>query len=342
MLKESYDTTPVTAAGFYTNTWIAVKFPVVVGYNLTSVTFVLNRASYGSPSVPGNPGTITASLRSVVGGHPSGGDLFTAMTTDADTLQPAPGYDYRELILPTPYAVVSGNYSWVLRCLTGDTSNAADWYYTTPNPQPVGWGYENSNDSGSTWSSVNACFLFANYGVVGKLYPTNAITRVTSLIHVFDRLGGILNLTAGMGGVLAEADVPTLIVTPSDVKVEEGLPVGETQPDYPNAPHVSGFTGTVNPQPGSPPTADFGGGQSGGAGATRGWESSPTLGKMLKKIIVSPPVTPLVAGQKATGTIGKAIVKKLVESKIQNTKQGEEAKRKAYYVNGKIIYGGPR
>jgi len=37
-----------------------------------------------------------------------------------------------------------------------------------------------------------------------------------------------------------------------------GVPVGEAkEPDYPNAPHVSGFTGTVNPQPGSPPTQEL-------------------------------------------------------------------------------------
>jgi len=67
--------------------------------------------------------------------------------------------------------------------------------------------------------STNRPKLVVTYAT--KLYPTNAITRVTSLIHTFDRLGGILTLTAGMGGVLAENDIPSSIVTPS-AKQDEG------------------------------------------------------------------------------------------------------------------------
>jgi hypothetical protein len=60
-------------------------------------------------------------------------------------------------------------------------------------------------------------------------YPTNPITRVTSIVHTFNRILGEYKLQAGMGGVLAEFDIPTSVVTPTEAKKEEPpLAVPET------------------------------------------------------------------------------------------------------------------
>ena len=180
----------------------AQTFTPSIAHSITSVKFKTYRS--------GSIGTITAAIRATTGGAPSGGNLTTG-TYNGDTLPAYPAVTEFEVELTSlalsagvTYAIVmsySGAGSWgMLTDHIGVTSYPDNY---------TGGSVWYSTDGGSTWTQYNGTnygdMLFKEYGV-GNLLPTEAITRVTSIIHRYDR--GVYNMEIGLGDVISDFTIP--------------------------------------------------------------------------------------------------------------------------------------
>jgi len=143
------------------DTWGAQLFTVgTVGDNekhiITKVT--LNLFRFG-----GNlPGIITASIRSVVAGKPSGPDHCVG-TTDGDTII---GSEWRDFLMLPAYELQTGTqYAIVVRALTADGANAIYWQVRVLTGSYAGGYMCDSGNAGGFWSKyLTYDLMFREYG----------------------------------------------------------------------------------------------------------------------------------------------------------------------------------
>lgn len=215
-----HDTGEIAGYTFGDDYWIAMTFTPSITHTIYSVKLKLWRS--------GSPGTITISIRETAGGLPTGSDKATG-TIDGDTLDTSPG-SWKEITL-TPYLLVAGTkYAIVMH-----TTSTEPTYYAGARGGGTGYGsgeycYDNE-DSGATWNAGTDSIMFEDWGV-GSTFPSDAITRVTSLIHRFDR--GTYTLEMGLGEVIADFGLPEWESVPRPA-VQEDVEVSEIvqQPPMP-------------------------------------------------------------------------------------------------------------
>lgn len=209
-LQDSFNTGDDNSWGMDASAdWSAQTFQASSNYDISSVILKLLRS--------GSPGNITVSLYGVdVGtGKPdiSGGVLATG-TTDGDTLTTSSSGEWREITFGAAYSVVSGtDYAIVTHCATADVLNLFRWRYNSSG------GYSNGQDwlsanSGSTWGSLNADFMFETYNssvvyddVSGSISGVGSLAGIVGLKQVVEIAGTI----AGVGFLSGLLEIDTYL-----------------------------------------------------------------------------------------------------------------------------------
>jgi hypothetical protein len=182
----------------------------------------------------GSPGTVYLELRK---GDATGldatnpaGDLATS-NINGNTLTTNTDGDWYTFTLSVPVLFTASLGFYIMLHLgtdIGDDNNKVCWRVDTT---AVTGGIQ-SLTSGVTWQAGNWKGMFEVYS---NQVSSDLIT--TGLRHISRPGSNRLEMT--FGGAEAETELPSYKPT-------------FVVPDYPTAPHVSGFTGTVNPLPGSP------------------------------------------------------------------------------------------
>lgn len=115
LISDYYIDITNTDVSVYGANWAAQTFTVSDSYEISGVDVRLYRV--------GTPGTITASVRAIVAGLPSGGDLATG-TYDGDTISMFDRGEWYKITFTTNYQGTSGTqYAIVLRATAGDVNN---------------------------------------------------------------------------------------------------------------------------------------------------------------------------------------------------------------------------
>lgn len=225
-LYENYTAGSDGNANIATINWAAQTFTPSVSHILTSVKLYLSKV--------GSPGTITVSIRAVSGGVPTGSDIVTG-TTDGDTLV---GVECREITFSTGAIVLSGiEYAIVVRALSGvQWTDYLDWRRMQGNPYARG-SRADSADNGVIWTAASDhdC-LFEEWGepqgsgAGGSIFPTEAITRVTNIIHRYNREEGVYTLEMALGEVTSDFGLPEWLSRPQPLNpLAEGVPYPERE-----------------------------------------------------------------------------------------------------------------
>ena len=206
-LYESYITNDDNAYGVYDVFWRAQTFTPSVDHIITSVKLLLYRV--------GSPSTITVSIRATSAGKPTGADLASG-TTSADTLTTNTAGEWREITFSSGALLLASTmYAICVRCPGGDGSTKYLMMRDDASSATYTDGKEvSSGDSGTTWTAPvdNQDYMFEDWGDPqgsgegGSILPSDAITRVTSLIHRYDR--GTYTLEVGLGEVVADFGLP--------------------------------------------------------------------------------------------------------------------------------------
>ncbi len=178
--------------------WIAQTFTPTIQHYVTSVKPYTRRI--------GSPGTLTASIRAVDGdSKPTGNDLAVGSINGNGITT---SYVLNIITLTTPYLLTASiKYAIVLRAPASsvDSSNVIQWGYDGSSPTYTGGKAGTSTDSGVNWTmSSGVDQIFEEWGVLGL--PSDAISRVTSLTHRYDR--GTYTLELNLGEVVADFGLP--------------------------------------------------------------------------------------------------------------------------------------
>jgi hypothetical protein len=136
----------------------------------------------------------------------------------------------------------------------------------------VEWRY--SAYSGTTFEILG---YFTTHAFPGIIFPSDPMTRITGLVHRYDRRKGIYQLEIYQGDVTT---VASLAYSKKPVTVIPPLPVFAGIPPKVGPGIIDAIT--------NPPTFTFGGGTSGGSGASGTWNSLPPLGYIAPPIIPTP------------------------------------------------------
>lgn len=204
---ENYITGDDSRQDIYGARWGAQMFTPSTNHIITSVKLLLYRNN--------SPSTVTVSIKATdANDQPTGSDLASGTTT-GNNLATADPYTWREITFSSGALVVAGTiYAIVVRALTGDSGNNLYWRYDGSSAGYTGGEMDFSTDSGSTWggtTSTSDC-MFEEWGDPegvgegGGIFPSDAITRVTSLTHRYDR--GTYTLELNLGEVVSDFGLP--------------------------------------------------------------------------------------------------------------------------------------
>jgi hypothetical protein len=157
-LQDSFtgDTTFLTLYGV---NWNAQTFTAGDNYTITRVALELLR--FGTP---GNPGTVSVSIRATAAGPlPTGADLSSVATYNGNLLTTDAGGEVVNFDFTTPVALTSGTqYAIVVRATGGDGNNRLGWR------RSVSSGYAGGREcysvnSGSSWTGETIDCYFQTY-----------------------------------------------------------------------------------------------------------------------------------------------------------------------------------
>ena len=195
-----------TPIGYSSGTyWEAQTFTPALSHSISSIQIQVKRI--------GSPGEVTVTIETVSSREPTGVVLTTG-TFDGNGLTTS--YAWKECTF-TAYALTAGTtYAIVIKALSGGSSDYVsaqlvrqsngDTMYTNVGSR-VG-----STNSGTNWTVYDGTggqadddLLFKEYGD-GFVLPSDAISRVTSLIHRYDR--GTFTLEVNLGEVVADFGLP--------------------------------------------------------------------------------------------------------------------------------------
>lgn len=182
--------------------WDGQTFTVSINHIITSVKLLMWRI--------GTPGTITVSIRATSSGLPTGADLCVG-TTNGDTLPTSAGNaEWREITFSSGQLLLSGTkYAICIR-------SAAQWgncRYDGSSPTYTDGGRVYSSDSGVAWTEPTEPshdLMFEEWGDPsgsgggGSIFPTDEVTRVSSIRHIYHP--GSLRMEAGIGDLGFDVD----------------------------------------------------------------------------------------------------------------------------------------
>jgi len=210
-LRDSYNTGEDYFETITSNNLRAQTFTTSVSYSISSVKLKLSRYD--------TPGTITVSIKATVSNLPSGADLCSG-TTNADTLVVSDvTSEWREIIFSASYTLAaSTKYAIVVGLQNTGADGTLNWWEDTTAPTYTGGNvcYGWTDD---WYSLANYDFMFETYS--GKVFPTLAITRVTSLIHRYNRNTGEYTLEIGLGEVDVNVGMPSMSLITASGSVEK-------------------------------------------------------------------------------------------------------------------------
>lgn len=196
------------------NGWYAQTFTVPTtptpGYNITSVKLKLHR-------VGASPGTLTVGIRATTSNKPTGSDLVTG-TTNGNAITADTDGEWIEIAFATNPSLIAGTmYAIVCRGPAGAAAgNYIQWHGDQSSPSYLVGTLCVSGDSGNSWSITSGTDeMFEVWGERtgaggggGVVYPTDPITRVTNLIHRYDKRKGIDLLEMSLGDVSSVMTLP--------------------------------------------------------------------------------------------------------------------------------------
>jgi hypothetical protein len=128
--------------------WFAQTFTASESYTITGVQIPAYRV--------GNPGNITASIKTTAAGVPAVAADLTSGTYDGNTLTTDTGGQWIDIAFTTDYALTSGTtYAIVIRAIAGGAANYVVWLADTANGYSGGQECSSIN-SGGAWAAVPA------------------------------------------------------------------------------------------------------------------------------------------------------------------------------------------
>lgn len=159
-LYENYTTDDGNITAIYGDNWLARDFSAGTAHTVTSLELFLNRT--------GLPDIVTVSLRmTTASGHPTGSD-FAAGTFNGSNITDAPAGEWCSVNLVPEFSLEVGrNYSIVVRAVAGDAGNCINWWWNSTDGSGYDYGYESSDDGGSSWTSEAYDLLFKVNGNSG-------------------------------------------------------------------------------------------------------------------------------------------------------------------------------
>jgi len=210
-LYEYYNTGDDSSYPVYGVYWRAQTFTVgATGHTVSSVKLKLWRF--------GNPETVMVSIRATDGsGHPTGSDL-TSGTINGNMLADAfPGQWY-EIALVEYSLSANTKYAIVVRALSGNTNNYANWNADRSSSTYAGGNIEYSSNSGGTWGSGSSDAIFEVWsgglpppppppgptvGLINPLFCKDIPCVIDAIINFIFYLGiTIFTLMIIIGGIM--------------------------------------------------------------------------------------------------------------------------------------------
>ncbi len=216
-LYENYITGDTSSGTMYGENWESQTFTPSVNHIVTSVKLMMHK----DPGAGASPGNITVSIRATSSSLPTGLDLASG-TTDGDTLTDDNAGEWREITFSAgALLLASTEYAIVVRVTGGDGSNYVNWRYDGTSPTYTDGQRAYSSNSGSGWTGVSDDdHMFEGWGDPsgsgegGAIFPTETITRVTNLIHRYNRKGGVYTLEMALGEVTSDFGLPQWLSKP--------------------------------------------------------------------------------------------------------------------------------
>lgn len=181
----------------------------------------------------GSPGTATFKLYLAdSGGLPTGSVLTTGTVAEADI--PSASKDWMECTL-IPYSLVAGiKYvvTWEVEGATSGNRITTD-HVSAGATMYAGGARVYSSDAGVNWVAYDGTggysdddSLFKDSGEVA-VFPTDAITRVTNLVHHYNRKEGVFALVLSLGEVTSDFGLPQWLSKPMSAAPKEAKPPKE-------------------------------------------------------------------------------------------------------------------
>lgn len=208
-LYESYITGEDGRYAFYlTIGWNAQTFTPSTDHIITSVKLRLSRDATAI-------GTITISIQAVDGSsHPDNTNLCSGTYAVSSITTDAAGAWYEITFSPGALLLANTMYAIVAKNSNDDNIHPTYWHYDNNDATYAGGELLTSSDSGITWAVPGGTddFMFEDWGdpegsgAGGAIYPSDAVTRVTSIIHRYDR--GVYNMELGLGDVVSDFGIP--------------------------------------------------------------------------------------------------------------------------------------
>lgn len=193
--------------------WKGQSFTPSVDHIITSVWVKLYRA--------GTPGTVYCRIHTIAGGKPDTTALCTG-TYNGNLLGTGSSGAWIEITF-SPGALLFSGTEYVLMIGGGDSSsNLIYWRDDVTSPTYTGGDVHHNQtttaptapQAGDTYLNFDYDFMFEEWGDPegtgggGSIYPSVAITRVTGLVHRYDRRKGIYQLEVSLGDVTSFMELP--------------------------------------------------------------------------------------------------------------------------------------
>lgn len=200
---ESYSSGGDTNFSVWGSRWYAQTFTPSDGHTITSVKLYLARR--------GSPGTMTVSIKATSGGEPTGADLCSG-TINANTFDLYDIFGWQEISFGAGASLsVNTKYAIVVRAPSGTvTTDDVLWKGDNSSPTYAGGNKFYSYDSGTIWTGdTGADCYFEDWGdLTFVAYPSDPTTRVTGLIHRYDR--GVYNVELLFGDIISDFSIPNV------------------------------------------------------------------------------------------------------------------------------------
>lgn len=209
-LYTSFNTGDDSGRGFYaTIGWIAQTFLPDTAHIMSSVKVKLLRYDAGA-----QPGNITASIFATSGGEPTGSALASGSANGNSITTTSPG-EWFEIAITGGVLLMAGTlYTIVLKCQQDDPTHPTQWRRDTDAGYSDGKSWT-TTDQGSNWTGYTTeDLLFEDWGDPtgsgegGSIFPSDATTRITSIIHRYNR--GVYNTELLLGDVISDFGVPSV------------------------------------------------------------------------------------------------------------------------------------
>lgn len=180
------------------NDTLAQTFTPQTAHTLTEVKVKVDRV--------GLPGTVTLYIKAVDDDSKPTGSALSTGTFDGDTLVTEGVYEWKTVTMESVNVLSGTEYAIQMIVAGADSSNLIDWKINANDGAYTRGHTSWSTDGGSTWDNQSNAHdaMFEERGV--PTFPSDPTTRVTSIIHRYDR--GLYNIELGLGDVISDFGIP--------------------------------------------------------------------------------------------------------------------------------------